>query len=91
MLLRDRDWPPAEDICRTQRSLLDYVLNVCVGIVCIDPHLIVLVQLAAEGHGEVGGCTRGAVAGKQILSILKGAAPAFAYVHVLEAGLDAVG
>lgn len=51
-----------------------------------DAHLIVLVELATEGDSEVGRCTRGAVAGKHILSIFKGAASAFAYVHVLEAG-----
>lgn len=46
-----------------------------------------LVELATEGDGEVGRRTRGAGAAKQVLSVLKGAASAFAYVHVLEAGL----
>ena len=56
----------------------------------IKTHLIVLVQLAAEGDCEVGGCTWGVVAGKHIFSILEGAASAFAYVHILEAGLHTV-
>lgn len=45
--------------------------------------------MATEGDGEVGGCARGIVAGKHVFSVLEGAASALAYVHILEAGLDA--
>lgn len=49
-----------------------------------------LVQLAAECDRKVGGCTRSVVAGKHVLPVFKGAASAFANVHILEAGLHTV-
>lgn len=50
-------------------------------------HLAVLVELAAEGDGEVGCRARGVVAAKQTFAVVEGAASALAYVHVLEARL----
>lgn len=50
-------------------------------------HLAVLVQLAAEGDGEVGRRARGVVAAEEIFTVVEGAASALAYVHVLEARL----
>ena len=58
------------------------------GGVAGDWDLAVLVELAAEGHSEVGRTARGVVAGEQILVVVEGGASALAYVHVLEAGLD---
>lgn len=49
-----------------------------------------LVELAAERDGEVGGGAGRAAAGEHVFPVLKGAASAFAYVHVLEAGLHTV-
>lgn len=50
-------------------------------------HLTVLVELAAEGDGEVGRRARGVVAAEQIFAVVEGAASTLAYVHVLEARL----
>lgn len=50
-------------------------------------HLTVLVELAAEGDGQVGRRARAAVAPKEIFAVVEGAASALAYVHVLEARL----
>ena len=54
-----------------------------------DWNLAVLVELAAEGHSEIGS-TGVVVAGKQILVVVEGGASALAYIHVLEARLHTV-
>lgn len=50
-------------------------------------HLTVLIELTAEGDGEVGGCAGRIVAGKQVLVVVEGSTPALTDLHVLEAGL----
>lgn len=53
-------------------------------------HLTVLTKLAAEGHGEVGGCARPTAVTKEVLVVVKGGASAFTDLHILETGLDTV-
>lgn len=53
-------------------------------------HLTVLTELAAEGHGEVGGCTRPAAVAEEVLVVVEGGASAFTDLHILETGLYTV-
>lgn len=53
-------------------------------------HLTVLTELAAEGHGEVGGCARPAVVAKEVLVVVKGSASPFTDLHILKTGLYTV-
>lgn len=54
---------------------------------CSCTHLTVLIELTAEGNGEISSCTGGVVAGEQVLVVVEGGTPALANLHVLEAGL----
>lgn len=52
----------------------------------INTHLIVLIQLTAEGDGEVGGRAGGVMAGEQVLVVVEDRTPALTDLHVLETG-----
>lgn len=54
-------------------------------------YLVVLIELTAEGHCEVGGGTGCVVGGKQILPVVKGTASSLTDLHVLETGLHTAG
>lgn len=53
-------------------------------------HLTVLTELATEGHSEVGGCAWPTVVAKEVFVVVKGGAPAFTDLHILETRLYAV-